>query len=133
MTEKDKEDFIKLNMEGLSAPIYTEDIKRKALQKMKFPKYKPAYQSLTLMENGWLVVIVESVMDEYTLFDIFDKEGKYIANFKTPVLAEGVFSSFLFFKNNKAYIVAIEDEYRYVKRYNYEVQEYKDDKWVRKK
>jgi hypothetical protein len=31
---------------------------------------------------GWLAVIVESVEGEYTLFDIFDQDGKYIANLK---------------------------------------------------
>ena len=85
------------------------------------------------MENGWLAVTVDSVEDEYTLFDIFDQEGRYIAHFKTPMPAEGVFSAFLFFKNGKAYAVATESGYRFVKRYNFEIQEYKDNKWVRKK
>lgn len=88
------------------------------------------------MENGWLAVIVESVEDEYTLFDIFDQKGGYIAQFKTTVLklpVKGIFSDFLFFfKNEKAYTLAIENDYRFVKRYNFEIQEYKDNKWVKK-
>ncbi len=69
-------------------------------------------------------MIVDSVEDEYTLFDIFDREGEYIANFKTPVPAEGMYS-ILFFKNGKAYTVVTESDYKFVKRYSYEIQEYK--------
>ena len=89
------------------------------------------------MENGWLAVSVDSIENEYTLFDIFDQGGRYIAHFKTTELtlpAEGIVSEFFFFfKNGKAYAVATEDDYRFVKRYNFEIQEYKDNKWVRKK
>ena len=131
VSEKDKESYLKIVSESLSSPIFTDDIKKKALQKIKYPKYKPAYQSFTLMENGWLAVIVDSVEDEYTLFDIFNREGEYIANFKTPVPAEGIFS-ILFFKNGKAYSVVTEDDYKFVKRYNFELQEYKDNKWIKK-
>ncbi len=134
VSDKDKDDFFERISESLSSiPLFTEDLKKKAFQKIKFPKYKPAYQSFTLMENGWLVVIVDSVEDEYTLLDIFDQDGKYIAHFKTPVPAEGMFSVLLFFRNGKAYCVATEDDYRYAKRYNYEIQEYRDYKWIRKK
>lgn len=87
------------------------------------------------MENGWLAVIVDSRENEYTLFDIFDKEGKYIAHFRTtvPLLpTEGFNEHQFFFKNGKAYAVAEENEYKFVKRYSFEIQEYKDNKWVRK-
>jgi len=130
VNEKDKENYLKIVSESLSSPIFPDDIKKKALQKIKCPKYKPAYQSFTLMENGWLAVIVDSVEDEYTLFDIFDREGEYIANFKTPVPAEGMFS-ILFFKNDKAYSVVTEDDYKFVKRYNFEIQEYKGNRWIK--
>ncbi len=134
VSDKDKDDFFERISESLSSiPLFTEDLKKKAFQKIKFPKYKPAYQSFTLMENGWLVVIVDSVEDEYMLLDIFDQDGKYIAHFKTPVPAEGMFSVLLFFRNGKAYCVATEDDYRYAKRYNYEIQENRDNKWIRKK
>lgn len=132
MSEKDKESFLKIiNEQALSSPIITDDIKKIALQKIKFPKYKLAYQSFTLMENGWLAVIVDSVEDEYTLIDIFDQEGKYIAHFKTSIPAEGILSTSLFFKNSKAYSVFTEDEYWFVKRYYIELQEYKGDRWVK--
>jgi len=49
------------------------------------------------------------------------------------VPAEGMFSVLLFFRNGKAYCVATEDDYRYAKRYNYEIQEDRDNKWIRKK
>jgi len=133
VNKKDKESFAKLAGENLPNPPFTEDIKNKALKKIKYPKYKPAYQSFTLMDNGWLAVIVDAIEDEYTLFDIFNQEGKYIAHFKTPDLVEGMFSALLFFKNSKAYAVKDEDGYKFVKRYNIEIQEYKDNKWVSKK
>ena len=105
-----------------------EDFMKELFQLIKYPKYKPAYQSFTLMENGWLASIVDSVKGEYTIFDLFDQEGRYIANFKTTIPVEG-----LFFNNGKAYAVATENDFKFVKRYNFEIQEYKDSKWVRKK
>lgn len=126
--EKDKKSFVEFAEEGLSSPVLSEEIKKKAFAKIKYPKYKPAYQSFTLMENGWLAVIVDSVEKEYTLFDIFDQEGKYIANFKTSTPAERMFSEFLFFKNGKAYAVVTENDYKFVKRYKFKTQEYKDKK-----
>lgn len=126
VNEKDKENFVKMVSVGLSGPVYTEDIKKKASQKIKYPRYKPAYYSFTLMENGWLAVIVDSLEGEYTLFDIFDQDGRYIANFKTKIPAEGMFSEYLFFKNGKAYAMATKDDYRFIKRYRFEIQEYKD-------
>ena len=135
--KKDKESFVKVASESLSSPIFTDDLKEIAFKKIKYRKYKPAYQSFTLMKNGWLAVVVESRENEYMLFDIFDQNGRYIANFKTtaPSLpAEGLFLEFqFFFKNGKAYAVEEENGYKFVKRYNFEIQEYKDNKWVRKK
>jgi len=129
VSDKDKDDFIERMRESLSrTPMFTDDLIKKAFQKTKFPKYKPAYQSFTLMENGWLVVIVDSVEDEYTFLDIFNQDGKYIGNFRAPVPAEGTFSLLLFFKNGKAYCVANEDDYKFVKRYSIEIQELKDNK-----
>ena len=135
--KKDKESFVKVVVEYISSPIFTDDVKEITFKKIKYRKYKPAYQSFTLMENGWLAVVVESRENEYMLFDIFDQEGRYIANFKTTVPAlpvEELFSeSQFFFKNGKAYAVEEEDGYKFVKRYSFEIQEYKDKKWVRKK
>jgi hypothetical protein len=123
--EKDKKNFLDIAINGFSAQIFTDEIKKKAFPKIKYPKNKPAYNSFVLMENGWLAVIVESVKDEYTLFDVFDQEGKYIANFKTPIPAEGILSEFFFFKNDHAYAVVTEKDYKFVKRYTFEIQEYK--------
>jgi hypothetical protein len=128
VSEKDKESFLKNVGENLSAysSFFTEDIKKKAFEKIKYPKYKPAYQGFTLMENGWLAVIVDSLEGEYTLLDIFDQEGRYVANFKTTIPAQEMFSELLFFKNGKAYAVVTKDDYKFVKRYRFEIQEYKD-------
>jgi len=129
VSKKHKDDFIKSLDEGIFRflPPRAEAIKKDVFQLIKFPKYIPAYQSFKLMENGWLAVIVDSVKNEYSIFDIFDQEGKYIAQFKSSIPVEN-----LFFKNGKAYALAIEDDYRFVKRYNYEIQEYKNSKWVKK-
>lgn len=127
--KKHIEDFISYQENEFFRFVPTpEDIKKKAYQLIKYPKYIPAYQRFTLMENGWLVVIVDSIENEYTLMDVFDQEGKYIAQFKTTVPTGG-----LFFKNSKAYALATENDYKFVERYNFEIQEYKDGKWIRKK
>ena len=103
---------------------------------IKYPKYKPAYQSFTLigsgmnqsfslMENGWLALIADLIKDEYTLFDLFDEEGRYIAQFKTTIPGEG-----LFFKNGKAYAIATDEGYKFVKRFTIKFQELKGNEWV---
>lgn len=123
VSDRDKEEFFeRLGESFSSSPLFTEDMMKKVHKKIKFPKFKPAYQTFTLMDNGWLAVIVESVEGEYTLFDIFDRGGKFIAQFKTPVPAEGMYTSMLFFNNNKAYCIVTEDDYRFVKRYSYEIR-----------
>jgi len=132
VSEKDKDSFVKMVSEDLPS-VFTEDIREKAFKNVKYPKYKPAYQGFTLMENGWLAVVVNSIEDEYTLLDLFDQEGKYIAHFKTSVPAEGMMAGLLFFKNGKAYSVVTEDDYKFVKRYSIEIQEFKDEKWLQKK
>jgi hypothetical protein len=128
--EKDKINFVKMLKESLP-PSFPEDIKKRVFQNIKYRKYKPAFQTFTLMENGWLAVIVDSVEDEYTLIDIFDREGKYIAHFKTPIPAEGMLIEYLYFKNGKAYAVITEEDYWFVRRYSIELQEYKGDRWVK--
>jgi hypothetical protein len=133
---KNVEDELSQEENFVDAP---EDFRKKIFRLIKYPKYKPAYQSFTiigsglsqsysLMENGWLALIVDSVKGEYTIFDLFDRKGRYIANFKTTIPVEG-----FFFNNGKAYAVATENDFKFVKRYNFEIQEYKDNKWVRKK
>lgn len=129
INKKDKEYFINFADEAYSAMgNLPQGIVKKALEKVKYPKHKPAFQKFTLMENGWLFVVVDSIPNEYSLIDLFDQDGKYIAQFRSTVPTER-----FFFKNGKAYAVATENDYKFVKRYNFEIQEYKDDKWVRKK
>jgi len=101
----------------------SDDIKEKAIRLAKYPKYKSAYNNFTFMEKGWLLVIVDSLDDGYALFDIFDQEGRYIAQFKAAIPTRG-----LFFKNGKAYAVAMENGYKFVKRYSFEIQEFRDNR-----
>lgn len=100
----------------------SEEIKEKAIRLAKYPKYKSAYNNFTFMENGWLLVIVDSLNDEYVLFDIFDQEGRYIAQFDAAIPTRG-----LFFKNGKAYVVTTENGYKFVKRYSFEIQEFRNN------
>lgn len=116
--EKDKIYF----QENLAKPFLRdnpEDYAKEAIRFISYPKYKPAYHSIALMENGWLFIIVEFKENGYTLCDLFDEDGKYIGHFKADISPD-----FLFFKNGKAYSVATVDDYKYVKRYSYEMQEY---------
>jgi hypothetical protein len=129
--DKDKDGFFKRLSESTSASgLLKEDMMKKVFQKIEFPKFKPAYQSFTLMDNGWLAVVVDAIEGEYTHIDLFDRDGKYIAQFQTPVLDDGMYSALLFFNNGKAYCVAEEDDYKFAKRYSYEIQEYKNGKWI---
>ncbi len=102
---------------------YPDDIKEKVFELIEYPKHKPAYDAFTLMENGWIAVIVDYIENEYTLIDLFDREGRYISQFEAKIPIQN-----LFFKNGKAYALAIENDYRYVKRYNFEIQEKRNDK-----
>jgi hypothetical protein len=133
VSKKDKERYAQMSLDRMTSPIFTEGIKNKVIPLIKYPKYKAAYLRFTPMENGWLAVLVDFIQDEYMLFDIFDQEGQYISHFKTPVPDKGLYMARLFFKNGKAYAVATEDDYMFVKRYSFEIQEYTDGKWVRKK
>lgn len=130
INEKQKEDFIKKHGESFMAamPERTHYLKNKVFKLIKYPKYKPAYEQFALMENGWIFVIVNSVRGQYALVDIFDENGKYLAQFETDISTDG-----LFFKNGKAYALATKDDYKIVKRYRFEIQEFRDKKWVKSK
>jgi hypothetical protein len=95
---------------------------KKVFELVKYPKYKPAYERFTLMENGWIFVVVDSLRDGSTLVDIFNKDGEYLAQFETDISTDG-----LSFNNGKAYAVATVDDYKFIKRYNFEILGYKDD------
>jgi hypothetical protein len=107
---------------------YPEEIKKKVFDLIEYPKHKPAYDAFTPMENGWIFVIVDHIESEYTLIDLFDRQGKYIAQFEAKIPIQN-----LLFKNGKAYALAIENDYSYVKRYNVEIQEKRGNGWVVKR
>ena len=67
------------------------------------------------MENGWIFVVVDSALEGYALVDIFDKDGKYLTRFETDISADR-----LSFNNGKAYAVATEGDYKFIKRYNFD-------------
>lgn len=94
------------------------EVKKEILRMLEFPKYLPAYKRFVSMENGWLFVIVDSIGSEYALVDLFDNKGKYTAQFKVNIPTSG-----LFFKNGKAYALALEDGFRFIKRYTYRFSE----------
>jgi hypothetical protein len=127
--KKHKEDFIKyLEDEYFRFTPRVEALKKEIIGLIKYPKYLPAYQTFTLMENGWLFVVVDSGDEAAKLIDLFDQDGKYIAQFTTSVSTDR-----LIFKNGKAYALATENDFLFVKRYSYEIQEYRDNMWVKKK
>jgi len=136
VNKEDKKTFEEEMSQGETFKNAPEDFRKKVFQLIEYPKHKPAYmgftlvqsglnQSFCLMENGWLALIADVKKDKYAIFDLFDQEGRYIANFKTTVPVEG-----LFFNSGKAYAVATEDGYKFVKRYRIKLQEYKNNKWV---
>jgi hypothetical protein len=125
VSRKEKDAYInKIKSDSFSN--FPNDVREELIKKIEFPKYKPAYDRFAIMENGWLFVIVEHAEDRQKIVDLFDKEGRYIAQFKTDVPISN-----LFFKNGKAYAVAYENEFPFVKRYAIELQEYKNKKWVK--
>jgi hypothetical protein len=62
------------------------------------------------------------VRDGSKLIDIFNQDGEYLAQFETNVP-----SDWLSFNNGKAYAVAMIDDYKYIKRYNFEILGYNDN------
>ena len=128
--EKDRENFEDMMSQEETFTNMPDDTRKKIFQLIKYPEYKPAYQSFTLiksglhqsfalMENGWLALIADHVEGEYSIFDLFDREGRYVGKFKTTIPVEG-----LFFNNGKAYAIATEEGYRFVKRYKFKIEKY---------
>lgn len=99
-------------------PAQFENAKKKALKLISYPKYRPAYQDFTVGDNGWLFVIVNSEGNEFTVLDVFNAEGRYIARTEAAIPSE-----MLCFKKGKAYAIATEDSYKSVKRFSYTVRE----------
>jgi hypothetical protein len=125
IAKKHKEDYIRYQKDELWRFLRERDkpLIKEIIKLVKYPKHKPAYNKFVLMENGWLAVVVDHSQGEEALFDLFDKQGAYISQFKAHIPIAN-----LFFKNGKAYALAIVNDYRYVKRYNFEIQEKRNDK-----
>lgn len=121
ISERHKEYFEQNLDEQFLAKMPAREMK-KVFESIKYPKYKPAYERFTLMENGWIFVVVDSVRDEYKLVDIFNKDGEYLAQFETDISTD-----WLSFNNGKAYAVATIDDYKFIKRYNFEILGYRDN------
>ena len=113
----DKERFLKEDAELLLNRPRLQALKNKIHGRIQFSKYKPAYSSFALMENGGLAVIVERAANGDTVFDLFDGDGRYVSHFQAAIPAEG-----LFFRNGKAYAVKTEGGYKFVKRYRIEMR-----------
>lgn len=118
VTGKDKERFLKEDAELLLNRPRLRALKNKIYDRVQFPKFKCAYSSFVLMENGGLAVIIEKADNGDTVFDLFNKDGRYISHFQAPVPSEG-----LFFNNGKAYAIKTEDGYKFVKRYRFEIKQ----------
>jgi hypothetical protein len=86
---------------------------------VEYPKFKPAYYGFAPLEDGWLLVCVETVPGDHSLFDLFDDRGVYVGQFTSAVPPDG-----LFFNNGKAYSVETVDDYKYIKRYGFKVVDY---------
>jgi hypothetical protein len=117
ITGKDKERYLKEGAEPLLNRPRLRPLKNKVYDRVQFPKFKCAYSSFVLMEDGGLAVIIEQADNGDTVFDLFDKDGRYVSHFQAPVPSEG-----LFFNNGKAYAIKTEDGYKFVKRYRLEIR-----------
>jgi hypothetical protein len=124
VTEKDKDYFCVQTVKPLLSrgpvPRGEEQI-REVLKFIEYPKFKPAFHSFALMENGWLIVLVDFTPDASWLFDLFDEKGRYVGQFREHFPAD----YFFFFNNGKAYAVETDEEgYRFVERYRYKIENY---------
>jgi len=112
-------DYFKHNQSELFNAKIPPNEEEKVFELVEYPKYMPAYERFILMENGWIFVVVDSVRDGNTLVDIFGKDGEYLAQFETDISTD-----WLSFNNGKAYTVATIDDYKFIKRYNFEILGY---------
>jgi len=112
-------DYFKHNQSELFNAKIPPNEEEKVFELVEYPKYMPAYERFILMENRWIFVVVDSVRDGNTLVDIFGKDGEYLAQFETDISTD-----WLSFNNGKAYTVATIDDYKFIKRYNFEILGY---------
>jgi len=121
ISKRHKEYFKNSQSELFMSKIPANEEER-VFELVEYPKYMPAYERFILMENGWIFVVIDSVRDGSKLIDIFNQDGEYLAQFETNVP-----SDWLSFNNGKAYAVAMIDDYKYIKRYNFEILGYNDN------
>jgi hypothetical protein len=114
--KKDENDFFENEWDNYVRYI-PETIRNQVKRLIRFPENKPFFKRLVPMENGWLLVVVDHERSGLTLFDLFDKDGRFLGRCKAVVPIAN-----LFFKNGKAYAVKDEDGYQFAKRYVYEIR-----------
>jgi hypothetical protein len=118
VTEKHKKDYRAFQEKDFLlylSELYSESIRKKALEMIRYPKYLPAYQKFTLMDNGWLAVVVDATRGGPAKIDIFNENGVYIAEVTANIPVDG-----LKFKKNKAYAVfETDDGYKFIKRFTW--------------
>lgn len=120
VSKKHKDQYFNRQVEGFLRGFPSDaSLKDEIRKHMKYPKNLPAYFRFTLMDNGWLYVIVEAIADDYSLIDLFDEKGIYIGQFKTDA-----FFGPVHFKNGKAYAVVTIDDYKYIRRFRYDIKDY---------
>ena len=90
-----------------------QEMREDVIRLIRYPKFKPAFESFTVTDNGWLVVVVDAIAGDDTLLDLFDDEGRYRARVTCRIPTMN-----LMFKAGKAYAVDTQGGYRYVKRYS---------------
>jgi hypothetical protein len=104
--------FFEQNQSDLFVSKMPAGMEKEVFELVEYPEYKPPYERFTLLENGWIFVVVDSMRGGLRLVDIFNQEGEYLAQFETDIPTEQ-----LIFRNGKAYTVATIDDYQYIKRY----------------
>jgi hypothetical protein len=112
-------EYFEQNLDAQTVAKIPASEMKKVFELIKYPKYKPAYERFTLMENGWIFVVVDSARGESKLVDIFNKDGEYLAQFETDISTD-----WLSFNNGKAYAVATIDDYKFIKRYTFKILGY---------
>ena len=107
--EKMKTEFLRF------FPARFEAAKKKALQWIRFPKVKPAYKEFIVDDSGRLFVIADEQGNSAAILDVFNPDGRWVMHFRADIPVEG-----LRIKNQKAYAVAIDEDYRFIKRFTIE-------------
>ncbi len=109
-------EFFEQNQSDLFRSKMPAGMEKEVFELVEYPEYKPPYERFTLLENGWIFVVVDSMRGGLRLIDIFNQEGEYLAQFETDIPTEQ-----LIFRDGKAYTVAVIDDYQYIMRYRYEI------------